>query len=123
MKGEKYATFCKQCNQGKTERFCSHCMRVTEDLIKIEVFETIKVRTLVGLLTKREGFKRFLRKTISGWKPSGDPSLTEGVDFQMVVDRENNEYHQVVKNAETGEILHEEHEVLTDHKQRGKTKK
>ena len=34
----------------------------------------------------------------------------------MIVDKEKNEYHYIVKNNLTGKILHEEHEKLTEHK-------
>ena len=57
----------------------------------------------------------FSREMFQGYKASGDPNLSDGVDVRMVVDREKNEYHQIVKDNLTGQILHEEHEPLTEH--------
>ena len=38
----------------------------------------------------------------------------------MDADKEKNEYHQIVKNSETKEVLHEEHEPLTEHHHKAK---
>ena len=34
----------------------------------------------------------------------------------MDANRETNEYHHVVSDHETKEVIHEEHELLTEHK-------
>lgn len=86
----------------------------------VTVKDQIAVSELIKTRTKRPGFG-WLRKITQGHKSSGDPKLKKGVEYYMDVDREKNEYHQVVKNNETKEILHEEHEPLTEHRQ--KTKK
>lgn len=49
------------------------------------------------------------------WKRSGDPRLKDGVREDMIIDRERDEYHHVVKDAATGEITHEEHKQLSKH--------
>jgi hypothetical protein len=77
--------------------------------------ENLKVRESLKLKSKRPRFGLVV-KMFQGYKASGDPKLSEGVDVRMVVDRENNEYHQIVKDNLTGLILHEEHELLTEHK-------
>jgi len=77
--------------------------------------EHLKVRESLKLKSKKPGFG-LLVKIFQGYKASGDPRLPEGVDIRMVVDREKNEYHQIVKNNLTGHVLHEEHEPLTEHK-------
>jgi len=77
--------------------------------------ETIGIKELYKIKTARPGFG-WLRKVVQGWKPSGDPKLNKGVDVYMDVNREKNEYHQIVKEHQTENVLHEEHEPLTEHK-------
>lgn len=118
MNNKKHKVYCKKCNLEKNEKFCKNCNSETENLIKINFSETIKIHDSLGIVQKRVGLKRFLRKVFSGWKPSGDPKLSEGVNVKMMVNRENNKYDQIVKDAKTGKVLHEEHEPLTEHKQK-----
>ena len=37
--------------------------------------------------------------------------------------KEKDEYHQVVKDAKTGKVIHEEHQRLSEHHQQGKERK
>lgn len=108
--------FCAVCGSVKNSRFCNRCQRETPNLFKVDISATIKPRGSIRIKQKRPGFKGFLRKIFSGFKPSRDPKLSEGVDMQMVIDREKKEYHQIVKDNLTGEIIHEEHEPLDQHK-------
>jgi len=67
----------------------------------------------------RPGFKRFLREFVRGWSPSKDKKkFPEGVDIERVIDKEKRQYHQVVRDKRTGEITHEEHGPLDQHKRR-----
>lgn len=77
--------------------------------------ETANIRELLILKIAREGFGK-VRKIVMGWKSSGDPKLNQGVDVFMDANREKNEYHHIVNDHQTKEILHEEHEPLTEHK-------
>jgi len=81
----------------------------------ITLRENLKARESLKLKSKKPGFGLVV-KMFQGYKASGDPKLPEGVDVRMVVDREKNEYHQIVKDNLTGLVLHEEHELLTEHK-------
>lgn len=81
----------------------------------ITVKEAINISELIKTKTTRPGFG-WLRKITQGHKQSGDPKLKKGVEVYMDVNREKNEYHQIVANNETKEILHEEHEPLTEHR-------
>jgi hypothetical protein len=69
---------------------------------------------------RRKGFKRFIREVIYRWKPSGDPKLPKGVYEDLDIDRLNkqrdNSWNQVVRDAATGEIIHEEHTKLSNHR-------
>jgi hypothetical protein len=81
----------------------------------ISIQETIEIKEALRLKSTRPGFG-LVRKIFQGWKPSGDPRLAKGVDIFMDVNREKNEYHQVVKEHKTDKVLHEEHEPLNQHK-------
>ena len=81
----------------------------------IILYETIGIKELIKLKTFRDGFGK-VRRIVQGWKPSGDRKLKHGVDVYMDVNRDKNEYHQIVKDHQTGKVLHEEHEPLTEHK-------
>jgi hypothetical protein len=89
---------------------CGHAWRGITIRETIEAYETIKLKQ------KRRGVGGFIKTIVQGYKPSGDPKLSKGVDIQMIVDREKNEYHQIVKDNKTKSVLHEEREPLTKHK-------
>jgi len=108
--------FCAECGLKKESKFCKKCQKETPNLFKVCISEEIKARESIGIKQKRPGFKGFFKKVFSGFKPSKDPRLPEGVDIQMEIDREKKEYHQVVRDNKTGKILHEEHELLINHK-------
>jgi len=73
---------------------------------------------------KRKGIKRPLKEIIfNRWKRSGDPELMNGVREDRTIDRENDEYHQVVKDAKTGKVTHEEHQQLSEHNKQGKNRR
>lgn len=62
------------------------------------------------------GTKKFASEFLGGWFPSGDPKLPDGVDKSRSVDREKDEYHEVVKKYGTDEVIHEKHKLLSEHK-------
>lgn len=113
---EQQKIFCSICKNEKSSRFCSNCQRKTPNFFNIHLFDTVKAHESIGIKQKRPGFKGFLKFFFAGFKPSGDPKLSEGVDVQMVIDREKKEYHHIVKDNLTGKIIHEEHEPLDQHK-------
>lgn len=68
---------------------------------------------------KRKGKGTLAEMVGNRWKRSGDPRLKNGVREDMIIDRETDEYHHIVKDAKTGEITHEEHEQLSKHSRKG----
>ena len=78
--------------------------------------EEIKFRDSIGIKLKQVGRGKWVKKVFQGFKSSGDPKLSEGVDVLLVADVEKNEYHHIVKDNKTGRILHNEHEPLDKHK-------
>lgn len=91
------------------------------NFLGISLSDSLSIRSSIGLKQKRKGYG-LLNRSFHGYKPSGDPRLTEGVNIDMTVDRENNEYHQKVVDNKTGKVLHEEHESLIDHSIKQKQK-
>ncbi|HOB89748.1 MAG TPA: hypothetical protein PKG74_00235 [Candidatus Colwellbacteria bacterium] len=106
---------CANCKSVKKTKFCDNCQQETPNFIKLEIRAIIKTQTSLGIKQKRPGFKRFVKEIFSGYKSSGDKKLSKGVSIEQTIDRENNKYDQVVKDNQTGEIIHEEHEPLSDH--------
>lgn len=115
-KDTKEGPFCVDCGARKESKFCVNCGKETPDLFKVQITDTVRVRESIGIKQKRQGFKGFIRKIFQGYKPSGDPRFSDGVEVQMIVDREKKEYHQTVKDNLTGKIIHKEHEPLDQHK-------
>ena len=72
---------------------------------------------------KRKGYKQFMVEMISRLKHSRDPKLKgcvgEEVKEERIFDKEKNWKDHVVRDAKTGEILHQEHEPLSKHKKGG----
>lgn len=97
----------KQCPKcGSTKKAYEREARVT---VGIKVVETRATQ-------KRKGYRYFMKQMISRWRPSGNPKLKNGVQEERIIDKEKDKYDQVVKDAKTGKITHEEHEPLSQHK-------
>ncbi|MDO9579266.1 MAG: hypothetical protein Q7J06_01680 [Bacteroidales bacterium] len=122
-KNSQQEIFCVVCGSIKKTKYCEICKKETPNLFEINVSDTINFRESIGIKQKRLGFKGFLIKIFQGFKSSGDPNLPQGVDEQMIIDREKNEYHQIVKDNKTGKVLHEEHVPLSQHKTNQKVEK
>ncbi|MCX5782078.1 MAG: hypothetical protein NT145_05185 [Elusimicrobia bacterium] len=87
--------------------------------IHAKFHETIVMREHLKLKLKKPG-KGLLLQECQGYKSSGDPKLPNGVTEKMIIDKEKKEYHHVVIDNSTGNIIHEEHEPLTQHKPKKK---
>ena len=98
----------------QNEEQCPECGSATK-VYEVNVSDGLLIRNGLGIKRRRKGIKRPLAEIKSGWKASGDPKLKDGVIENMVVDREKDEYHHILRDAKTGEITHEEHEKLTEH--------
>jgi hypothetical protein len=86
--------------------------------IHIILKETINIRDFVRLRKLKTGVKKFVLEIISGWRPTkGNLSqkLPEGVNIYREINKEENEYHEIVKDYVTNETVHESHELLTEH--------
>jgi len=109
---------CSQCGTKKENSFCRPCKTDTPSDINISVSETVKVRESLRMRKFGAGVKKFLGEFLGGWFPVGDSKLQlpDGVSKSRTIDREKNEYHEVIKKYGTDEIIHETHEPLSEHK-------
>lgn len=114
--------WCKHC---KTELKPSHagpcpkCGKIEKDCA-VAMHSVVEIRASLRARQKRAGFKKFLVEVISRWKPSINSGLKDGVHEDRVIDKDKRRYRQTIKDAKTGEVIHEEDEPLENH--RGKPK-
>jgi len=110
-----------QCRHCGTELSLSHtgpCPKCGKSgkVHEVSISDAVVLHDSINIRQKRKGFGKFMIESIQGWFPSGDPKLKKGVDMARIVDREKKEYHHIVKDVATGEVIHEEHEPLSQHK-------
>jgi hypothetical protein len=121
-----HGRFCQKCDKKKWLsnliglQFCLHCLKNTNSDIRISISETINVRDSFKLRKKSLGFKRFAVETICGWFSSH--KYKDGVELSRSLDKEKDEYYEVVKDYKTGKIVHESHEKLSEHTGYGSAK-
>jgi hypothetical protein len=98
-----------------SDKQCPKCGSTKKAFVKI-MPDQIGIREGTILKQRRKRVRKFLLEMIDRWKSSGDPKLEKGVQEFRVIDKGKDEYHHVVKDAKTGEIIHEEHEPLSQHR-------
>ena len=116
---------CKHCGTDLPPSYTGPCPKCGKSgkLYKESVGGVVRIHGGIKVRHKRKGFRKFMTEIIQGWFPSGDPKLNKGVDIVRIIDKEKKgkkEYHQIVKDAATGAIIHEEHEPLEQHYQQKK---
>jgi len=111
---------CEKCglHKGKFESGvpCNSCGSVNP-VIHITINDTGAGREKLGIKCRSDGVGRPLVELVSG----DDLHRNTGTwrEIRRVINREKNEYHEVIKDATTGEILHECHEPLSEHRGHG----
>ena len=60
-----------------------------------------------------------MAELIHGGFPSRNPELPQGVEKERIIDKERDKYDEVVRDVKTGQIIHDKHEPLSQHKHRG----
>ncbi|KUK99050.1 MAG: hypothetical protein XE08_0267 [Parcubacteria bacterium 32_520] len=127
---EKY--FCKKCGKGlKTNQepypFCGFKEVIVNDeghgednvkiIHRVKIEAKVKGRESLKIRQKQRGFKKFMKEVIQGWFPNIITKDSEyGVDKLRIIDREKDEYHEVVKDLKNGDIIQDKHEPLSQHK-------
>ena len=100
---------CPKCGSNKK----TVCMGFSEDLRG-------RFHDQLRGIVKKEGTKKPVKEFELGDEKR--ISNNSWVDKTRIIDRENNEYVEVVKDKETGEIIHECKEALSDHFNHGSAK-
>ena len=114
---------CSNCNKellSDSVVMCPTCGS-NKKTFKVEITENITIR--VGLITKgkRQGKGKPFLETID--MPDHSVKLNKPVHKLRVIDREKNHYHEIVSDYETGEIIHECKQALSEHIGHGTAKK
>lgn len=107
---------CSRCGSKKETIFCNTCRMDTPSHIQISISETVRLLPNLRMRTMKARSKKFLTEFLSGWFPSVTPKLPDGVHRSRIVNREKDEYHEVVKKYGSEEIIHECHEPLSRHR-------
>jgi hypothetical protein len=103
------------------DKLCPQCGS-TKKAYKVVSTARVGVSASVKATQKRKGHR--IRKIIGNvLKPSVNPKLKDGVREDRDIDSINDKYDQIVRDAKTGEIIHEEHTTLTEHNRRSNDKK
>jgi hypothetical protein len=98
---------------------CSSCGSSARNF-GIHVHESLTVHEKIGMKQKRYGHKKPIYESLSGddlHRASGQWNRKT-----RVIDRENNQYKEVIVNPETGELIRHCDEPLTEHINRGSAK-
>jgi hypothetical protein len=98
---------CKKCGSNRKE-------------VLLNITETIELHDQIKGNVKEKGIKKPRKEFIYG----DDLQKTENKwrDKTRIIDRENDHYYEKVINKETGEIIHECDEPLSDHWGHGSAK-
>ena len=127
---EKYFTmqeikyFCQCCERelDSGERPCPSC-GCRKIRIEASFSETVGI---VDRLSSRarlrgKGYKKFWKEIIQGRFPSRNKKRhPAGVEKVRVIDKQADEYREVVRDGKTGKVTRDVHEQLSQHQQRTK---
>jgi len=120
---------CGQCGKELDESFslpvaerspCPDCGSSTRQFA-VTINETIELHSKLSMKGRRPRMKRPFVEQVSG----DDLNRKSGrwMILVRVIDRLNNWYHEVVKDPQTGDVVHESSEPLSEHKGHGPAKK
>jgi len=114
--------YCKDCGQKLTRenKICPNCGSKNK-VYEIKVEEKIELHDQIKGKVKRRGFRRSIKE----FKVGDDLHRKSGKwhHREMDIDRENNQYKEVVKDKITGKIIHKCKEPLSKHKGHGSAKR
>jgi len=111
--------YCRNCGVELTPSHtgpCPKCGKSGKDC-KVSAHVVYGVNSLANSRArqKQKGFKKFKKQIEQGQYISGDPKLKKGVNLERIIDKEKDNYQEVVENAETGEIIRKVYEPLSQH--------
>jgi len=119
---------CRSCGRTGGEEFrmadgthrCPECG--SSDLhIHVTFSEQVGVHARLGIKGRREDSQKPFREVVAG----DDLRRSDGkwMDKRRVIDREVDRYDETVTDPESGEIVHECHEQLSEHRGHGSAKR
>ncbi len=115
--------YCVTCGKIKDDKFCNNCKKETSNLKKIFVSDTVVVETSLGIKARNPEKKRPTFEFWDRYRKSGDPGIKKGVREKRIINRKEDLYYHQIIDKNTGEVIHEENEPLTQHKGRKDKKK
>lgn len=98
---------------------CSKCGS-TKRNHHISITETMTIRDGIGVKAKRPGEKKPYIEDLS--VPDHSRSLNKVVHRARVIDRDNDRYFEKITDYESGEIIHQCEEPLSQHQGHGNAK-
>ena len=100
------------------EKRCPKCGSIAKT-ITVQFEDRIEFHDQLAMKSKRDGEKPHLKAKVGD---NYDHSRGKYVHIEQTVDRDNNRYRKLVKDKETGEIIRDVDEPLSDHKGYGSAK-
>lgn len=99
---------------------CPTCGSITR-AIQVSISESVMIREKLGMKGKHKGEKKPFIESVSG----DDLHRKTGkwMKLTRMIDRDNNQYKEEVKDPETGDTIHRCEEPLSDHMGHGSAKK
>ncbi len=103
----------------ETRSPCPACGSLTRS-IHVSIHDTITLREKLGMKGRHASGGRPFIEQVHGADLHRDTGTWR--DLSRVIDRENDVYHEVIKDPTTGEVLHECKEPLSQHRGHGAAK-
>ncbi len=91
---------------------------------KVDLLETVHMHAKVGGKVKEQGNLPSKHRYVIEFETGDDLHKNSGkwMDKVRLIDRRNDDYHEVITDPETGEKVHECHEPLSKHHGHGSAK-
>lgn len=99
---------------------CPNCGSTRKNFF-VSIVETLVLRDGLGMKARRVGQKKPFAESLS--VTSASRSLGKLVHHERLIDRDNDLYHEKVTEYETGNVIHEKREPLSQHVGHGSAKK
>ncbi len=115
---DREGCWCKTCHreldpaQPRPCPYCGALNRIYHNIVREAAVASVGTE----MRQMRAGFKRPLVEMIGSRRRTDRYGRRKGIIENRVIDRVNDKYEHVLKDAETGEIFHEEHLRLSEHK-------
>lgn len=114
-------SYCKDCGQKLSEddKVCPNCGS-EKKYIKLTFEEKIELHDQIQGIGEKQGIKGFAQEF-----KVGDDLYRNSVKWyykERYIDREKNQYKEIVKDKTTGKIIHKCEEPLSEHKGHGSAK-